>query len=205
METQPAVFKPEKPSERVNAVAMALFAILTLALATPGAFSDAKSAAWGGLFAAVLGMSATCEGIPFARWRGGAALMAGGVVLVAIAVKLFSYELSTIIYKLIAYFVLLAGFVSIVFGLRRYFAEPPAIFLVTAGMIVMVIAAAGAAVLAIGMKVVANDLAVYVLAVCCVVFGTLVAVMAMLYQNWADANARPAEERWSAPAGAGGA
>ncbi len=205
METQPVAFKPEAPNERVNAVAMGLFAIVTLVLATPGSLSDSKLGAWSALFAAVLGMAATCEGIPFARWRRGAALVVAGTVLVAAGVKLFSYELSTIIYKAFAYFITLAGFASIGIGLRRYFAEPPAIFLVSAGIVVTAVVAAGAAVLTIGMKAVANDVAAYALAVCCVAFGVVVAVMALIYQNWADANPRPAEDRWQPKVDVGGA
>src|SRR6202035_294064 len=104
-----------------------------------------------------------------------------------------------------AYFITLAGFASIGFGLRRYFAEPPAIFLVSAGMVVTAIMAAGAAVLTIGMKAVANDVAAYALAVCCVGLGIVVAVMALIYQNWGDANARPAEDRWQPKVDVGGA
>jgi hypothetical protein len=203
MEAQPVVFKPEGPNERVNAVAMALFAIVTLALATPGALSGTKMGVWAALFAGVLGMGATCEGIPFARWRRGAALAAGGAVLVAAGVKLFSYELSTIIYKSVAYAIVLLGFVGVGFGLRRFFAEPPAIFLVSAGIVLLAIVAAGAAVLTVGMKLVANDLATYVLAVGCVAFGTVVAVMTLVQQSWTDA--RPGEDRWRSKVEVGGA
>jgi len=205
MDTQPAVVKPEGRNERVNAVAMALFAIMTLALAIPGSLSEAKLGTWAALFAAVLGMAATCEGVPFARWRRGVALLAAGTVLVASGLKLFSYDLSTVIYKSFAYVMVLGGFALIGTGLRKYFADLPAIFLVTAGMVLMAIVAAGAAVLSLGMKLVAFDLAAVVLAACCVALGTVVAVMSLFYQNWVEANPRPAEDRWQARVDMGGA
>ena len=54
-------------------------------------------------------------------------------------------------------------------------------------------------------EAVANDVAAYALAVCCVGLGIVIAVMALIYQNWADANARPAENRWQPKVDVGGA
>src|ERR1700721_2874244 len=108
--TQAPVHKLETPNERRNAIAMSVFAVIVLALAAGGSGSNFAGSVWVALSAALLAMAATFEGLAYTHWRRSAAFVAAGVILVDISVKLFSMGLTNVVYKIIAYVILAAGF-----------------------------------------------------------------------------------------------
>jgi hypothetical protein len=191
MEQQhPAVVHPETPNERHNAVALALFGLIVLVLGAFGATSNATGGVWLAFCAGVLGMSATFEGISHEHWRRSAAIFAAGVALVMVCVKLFSLDLSFIVYKIVAYIILVGGLAAIGIGLRGYM-RFSASFTVTAAMVVTAIITIAAALLSLATRTITYDLAVAVLAVCNVAFAGAVAVTALSVDQGAGANVGP--------------
>jgi hypothetical protein len=135
-------------------------------------------------------MSATFEGISHEHWRRSAAIFAAGVVLVMVCAKLFSLEPSFIVYKIVAYIILVSGLAAIGIGLRGYM-RFSASFAVTAAMVVTAVITIAAALLSLATRTVPYDIAVAVLAVCNVAFAGAVTMTALSVDQGAGANVGP--------------
>jgi hypothetical protein len=191
MEQQhPAVVHQETPNERHNAVALTVFGVIVLVLAGFGATSNVNGGVWVAMCAGVLGMSATFEGIPHGQWRCSAAIFAAGMTVVMICTKLFSLDLSFIVYKIVAYILLLLGLAMMGIGLKGYSRDASA-FMVTAAMVVTGIIAVAAALLSIGTRTISYEVAAAAVAVCIVVCAGAITVTALSADQGAGANVGP--------------
>jgi hypothetical protein len=191
MEQHPAMEQhQETPNERHNAVALTIFGVIVLVLAALGATSNLVGGVWLALSAGVLGMSATFEGIPHEHWRRSAAIFAVGLASMMIAVKLFSLDLSFIVYKIVAYLIVAAGLAAMAAGFRRYSRDPSA-FLVTAAMVLTAVVTVVAALLSLATRTISYDVATAVVAVCSVVFAAAVTVTALASNQGAGASTGP--------------
>jgi hypothetical protein len=184
---QPTGSHQETPNERHNAVALTVFGVIMLVLAALGGNSNLSGGVWLALCAGILGMAATFEGISHEHWRRSAAIFAAGMALIMVCSKLSSLDLSFIVYKIVAYIILLAGFASIGVGLKGYLRDSPA-FMVTAAMVVAAIVTVAAALLSLVTRSISYDLATAVVAVCSVVFAGAVSVTALSIDRGAGAN-----------------
>jgi hypothetical protein len=187
---QPSGPHLETPNERHNAVALTVFSVIVLVLAVLGANSNVNGGVWLALCAGLLGMSATFEGITHQHWRRSAAIFAAGMALVMVCTKLFTLDLSFIVYKIVAYLILLIGFALIGVGLKGCLRDSPA-FTVTAAMVVTAIVTIAAALLSLVTRSISYDLATAVAAVCSVAFAGAVSVTALSVDQAAGTNAGP--------------
>jgi hypothetical protein len=188
MEQQhPAVVHQETPNERHNAVALTVFAVIMLVLAAFGATSNVNGGVWVAMCAGVLGMSATFEGIQHGQWRCSAAIFAAGMTLIMVCAKLFSLDLSFIVYKIVAYILLLTGLAMMGIGLRGYSRDASA-FMVTAVMALTGIITIAAALLSIGTRTISYEVAAAAAGICIVVFAAAVTVTALSVDQAAGAN-----------------
>ena len=185
-----AVVHQETPNERHNAVALTVFGVIVLVLAGFGATSNVNGGAWVAMCAGVLAMSATFEGIPHGQWRCSAAIFAAGMALIMICTKLFSLDLSFIVYKIFAYILLLAGLAMMGIGLKGYSRDASA-FMVTAAMVLTGIVAVAAALLSIGTRTISYEVAAAAVAVCIVVCAGSITVTASSADQGASANVGP--------------
>jgi hypothetical protein len=191
MEQHPTVAHQETPNERHNAVALTVFAVIVLVLGALGGNSNLTGGVWLAFCAGMLGMAATFEGIPHEHWRRSAAIFAAGVALVMVCTKLFSFDLSFIVYKIVAYIILLAGFATMAIGLKGYARDFAAFFMVTAAMVLTAIIAVAAALLCLVTKTISYEFATAVLAVCSVAFAGAVTVKALSFDRGVGANVGP--------------
>jgi hypothetical protein len=180
MDSHPAAeHHQETPNERHNAVALTVFAVIVLVLAALGGNNNLAGEVWLAFCAGVLGMSATFEGIPHEHWRRSAAVFTAGVVLIMLCMKLFSLDPSFIVYKVVSYIILVAGFVTLAIGLKGYARDFSISMVVTAAMVLIAIVTVAAALLSLVTRTISFDFATSVLAVCSVAFAAAVTVTAL--------------------------
>ena len=186
----------ETPNERHNAVALTVFAVIILVLGALGGNSNLAGGVWLAFCASILGMAATFEGMSYEHWRRSAAIFAGGVVLIMVCEKLFSLDLSFIVYKIVAYLILLGGLVTMAIGLKGYARDLSTYFTVTVAMMLTAFIAVAAVVLSLVTRTISFDFATAVLAVCNVAFAGAVTTKALSFDRGAGANAGPSGGGW---------
>ena len=192
MESQPAAERrQETPNERHNAVALTIFGAIILVLAALGGNNNLAGEVWLAFCAGVLAMAATFEGIQYEHWRRSAAIFAAGMILVMICLKLFALDVSFIVYRIVAYIILLAGLASLAIGLKGYARDFSISMLVTAAMVVSAIITIAAVLLSMVTRTISYDFATAALAVCSVAFAAAVTVTALSVNQGAGANVGP--------------
>ncbi|HLH90767.1 MAG TPA: hypothetical protein VKX28_20120 [Xanthobacteraceae bacterium] len=186
----------ETPNERHNAVALTVFAVIILVLAALGGNNNVAGGVWLAFSAGILGMTATFQGMSYEHWRRSAAIFAGGVALVMMSAKVFSFEPSFIVYKVVTYLLLLVGFATMAIGLRGYARDFSSFFTVTVAIALTALITVLAIVLSLAMRTISFDFATAVLAVCNVAFAGAVTTKALSFDRGARTIVGPPGGGW---------
>jgi hypothetical protein len=189
MDSHPAgELHQETPNERHNAVALTVFAVIILVLGALGGNNNLAGGVWLAFCAGILGMAATFEGMSYEHWRRSAAIFAGGVALVMVCAKVFSLDISFIVYKIVAYLILLAGLAAMTIGLKGYARDFSSYFSVTIAMVLTTIITVAVVVLSLATRTISYDFAAAVLAICNVAFAGAVTVKALNFDRGVGAS-----------------
>ena len=187
----PGEVHQETPNERHNAVALTVFAVIILVLGALGGNNNLAGGVWLAFCAGILGMAATFEGMSYEHWRRYAAIFAGGVALVMASTKVFSLDPTFIVYKIVAYLILLGGLATMAIGLKGYARDFSSFFTVTAAMLLTAVITVAAVVLSVGTRTISFDFATAVQAVCIVAFAGAVTTKALNFDRGVGASAGP--------------